>query len=145
MVGRCRTLPSVLVNSRFVTGVGRDGIHGTDECGGRECELNDAHEVVERDPTHVLIAAADDAAEAEAEGREHLCQAAAVFAEDETDAEIDDANVGVARGSSGGFPLLADFGQKAATVGRGFIEQFSAAVAVVADGRGADEDGRFGR
>jgi hypothetical protein len=40
--------------------------------------------------------------------------------------------------------LLADFGQKAATVGRRFTEQFVAAVAVVADGRGADEDSGFG-
>ena len=63
IVGRCSTRPSVLVNSRFVTGVGRGCVHRPDERGGRECELNDAHEIVERDPTHVLLAAADDAAE----------------------------------------------------------------------------------
>ena len=107
--------------------------------------MNYAHEVVERDPTHVLIAAADDAAEAEAERREHFRQAAAVFAEDETDAEIDDADVGVAP-VRGGFPLLADFGEEAAAGGRGFVDAVRiAAVAVVADGGGADEDGGFGR
>src|SRR4051812_5799242 len=86
---------------------GRYGVHGPGECSGRERELNDTDEVVERNPAHILIAAADDATEAEAEGSQHFGQTATIFAQNETDAEIDNADIGVARGHRGGFPLLA--------------------------------------
>ena len=76
MVGRPSTRPSVLVNSRFVTGWGATALTGPASAAAA-ARIESPHEVVERDPTHVLPAAADDAAEAEAERREHFGQAAA--------------------------------------------------------------------
>ena len=62
-VGRPITRPSVLVNSRLVTGRGAMALTGPLKGGCGKRELNHAHQIIERDPAHILPAAADDAAE----------------------------------------------------------------------------------
>ena len=69
-------------------------------------------QVVDVDPGHVLVAGAERAAEAEVERRQHFGHGAAVFAQDDADADRDDANAQVASGDGLFFPADADFGQK---------------------------------
>src|SRR5579862_1211747 len=46
---------------------------------------NGSHSIIEGNPTHILIAAANPAAEAEFEGQEHRRESATLFAEDKAD------------------------------------------------------------
>src|SRR5439155_68463 len=101
-----------------------------------------AHEIVQRDPAHPLGAAADGPPRAQTEGREHRGEGAAAAAQRHADPEPHDADPGVRGGLGGGLPLAADLGEKARARRALLAEELRAAVAVVADGGGGDEDAR---
>ena len=100
---------------------------------------NGAYHVVERDPTQVLGAVADYAAEPEPERQQHLFERAAVWAEHDADSQPNDARPGRGEGLHRGFPFAAHVGQKPGARRALFGQHLVLAVAVVADGRGAQK------
>jgi hypothetical protein len=91
-VGRLRTLPSVLVSSWLVTGLGATKLTGPSQRIVVEREDDCVHEVVERDPTEILFAVADDAADAHFDRHHHERQRAVVLVEHDAEPHVDDAN-----------------------------------------------------
>ena len=96
--------------------------------------------VVERNPAHVLASVPDDPADAHLEGGEHLRQRPARRAEYNAGAEVDDTDSHLPRGFCCRLPRAANFGQKARTGEALFVQDFVAAIAVVSNGGGADQD-----
>ena len=74
IVGRDRTRPRVLVNSRLVTGVGDTALIAPLMDSRSIAKRNRETQVVEGDPAHVLIARSDDAAQSQFEGQEHFAE-----------------------------------------------------------------------
>jgi hypothetical protein len=88
-------------------------VHRTHQSRSAKRELNRADQIVERDPTHILPATADDAAKTKAERCEHFRESASLARQDESNPQINDADAGVASGLSRRLPVFADIGKKA--------------------------------
>ncbi len=87
-----------------------------------------------------MTSIAELAAETEAEeGKQTREGASGASAENHAEAKVEDANAGVDSGLGGGFPLLAEIGEKAGAEGRGFVDKLVAAIAVNTCGRGDKE------
>ena len=106
-------------------GEGR-GIEKKQDCGDR---------VFEADPAHPLLAGAERATEAETEDGKHFGECAGAATDDDTKAEMDDADAGLDGRLGGGFPLPANIGQKTGAGGGSIVEQLIFTVAVDPGGR----------
>ena len=122
--------------------VGGADVNGAGEGVVGEEEFDGAAEVVVVDPAHVLVAAAERAAEAEADdAAEGFKDAAVAGAEDHGGAEGDLSGVGRWCGGEGGLPFLADVdGEAVAEFAGGFVHGAVAGVAVDGGGAGVDPD-----
>ena len=98
------------------------------------------HDILKGDPGHPLFAGPDGAAGSQAKRQRHARKSAAVFCQN--DAEAQRRNAGAEfRGTHGfGFPVARQRGQEIGAGRAGFGEHFVAAIAIEADGRGGDED-----
>src|SRR5881396_1524897 len=125
--GRPSTRPSVRASSRLVTGSGATAFTG---------------------PTRVSVVSAWWIARTRSSSAIQLTHwappltGAAAAAQRHADPEPHDADPGVRGGLGGGLPLAADLGEKARARRALLAEELRAAVAVVADGGGGDEDAR---
>ena len=82
-------------------------------------------------PAHPLAPRANGATETHAKNGQHLAEGAAIGGQHDADAQLHQATAG-GHLVGGGFPLLADLGQKVAAGGAGFAELGLEAGAVVA-------------
>ena len=101
--------------------------------------------VVERDPTHVLLAGTEPATDAELERQEHSLEDAALFREHETGAHAGDADACVRSGRGRVFPRDAHLRAEVAAGSVVFVEDLVAAVAVVTDRRRRYQHARLAR
>src|SRR5436305_10852520 len=102
--------------------------------------MNGPYEILHVDPTHPLTAISDFPAYAHLEGRQHLRQCSSFAAEHYTGADRHRSNACFRCRMGCRFPFLADLGQEPATGCAFFRERLVAAVAVVANGRAAEEN-----
>ena len=100
-------------------------------------------DVIDVDPGHPLFAGAEFAAEEGFERGHHLCECPAFLPQNKADANLDDAETQAAGAVGFGFPGAAGIGEKPCTWDGGLGEDFIAAIAIDANGGGADEDLRF--
>src|SRR5512140_1084363 len=105
------------------------------------CE-EERDEVVAVDPRHPLAPASERSAQAEAEGGEHLRECAALLAEDDPDAGEDEADSLRCRPASCLLPGDSRRGKEPRSRTARLGQLLVPTVAVEADGRGVDEDGR---
>ena len=98
--------------------------------------------VIECDPAHVLPSAADDASYSHPKGCQHFRERSSRTAQDEPGPKIDDPDVLLRCDVCSSLPLSADVSQKARTRRALFGENLVAAIAIISDGRGADQNAR---
>jgi len=101
--------------------VGRSEVDGTSKGVGLKKKEDSSEGVGERDPAHVLTAVADLASESKTKDGEQT-RKGAIGPEDDSEAEMKDADAGVNRWLSGGLPLLAGIGEKSGADGRCFVD-----------------------
>src|SRR5262245_62115610 len=94
--------------------------------------LDGADDIVERDPTHPLFAAAHTSTNSESERRQHFCERAAIFTENDPKARINDANSPLGRLLGCSFPFHTYVGEKVITGRTLFRQQLIAAITVIA-------------
>ena len=68
---------------------GRNNVHRSEQRVSHQCMMDRSNGIVDRDPTPVLLAGADHAAQSHFERRQHLGQRAALQAEDDPEAQMD--------------------------------------------------------
>ena len=122
--------------------VGRDGVHHAPNVGALEREREQRHEIVEMDPARPLLPAADAAAEAETEDRQHTGERAAAAPEHHPDPGDDDADVVGFGCERRAFPVLTHLGEKSGAGLRLLGQYRVATIAVVPDGRRRQQDAR---
>ena len=126
------------VNCSLVTGFGAAEVDGT-----REVALENVNAYARprrpiADPAPPLLAAPDAAADTELEGQEHAARARRrPWRDDDSLAEVHDADAGLARGIGGGLPGADDVCEEAAAERRLLGEDLVTAVAVDAGAAGA--------
>ncbi len=139
---KCRAveLGGECANELLICGwIGGREVNGAGESRRVEEKQDGSRSVLERDPAHVLMSAAEPATEAEAEEGEHPGESALARAEDNTEAEMEDTDAGIDGGFGCCFPMLTALGEKTGAEGRGFVDEFVAAIAVNACCRGDEE------
>lgn len=90
--------------------VGCDEIDRAGELAAVEQVIHRGDGIGQGDPAYILPAGAEDCAEAEAEHGGHRGKGAAVAAEDDAEAHIDDADTRLCGWGAGGFPVFAPVG-----------------------------------
>src|SRR5256885_2824027 len=70
--------------------------------------LDNSDDIIERDPTHVLMPTADAPTKAKSKRRQHLGERAALRAQDNAESEFNDADASLARRLSFRFPFATD-------------------------------------
>ena len=105
-------------------------VDGTRKSWRVEGKKHCGNSVFQADPTHPLMAGAETASETEAEEGSEFGKCAGARADDDSEAEMDDADSGIDRWLSGLFPLPADVGQKARTGCRRLVKDLVATIAV---------------
>ena len=140
--GRRRTPASVFENSRFVTGFGAAALRVPETSSFSSAQRQQPDLVVAVDPGHVLTAAGERPAGAELEHRQELLQEAAAGIEQEAGAEDGNPEPRSFRDPCGVLPLDDEL-REPAVPGLGLlVDHRLAVVAVVADGRLADQHAR---
>ena len=104
-----------------------------------QCEQEQRDQVVEGDPTHVLIARPDGAAQSQFEGQAHFGECPPVARQDDANARMHGSDTRFCGGTGGPFPSDRDLGEKALAGRAVFGEEFVPSVAVITDGRRGDE------
>src|ERR1041385_1169361 len=122
--------------------IGRRHVDRSGQRLGGERERDGGEDVVHRDPADVLVAAADVAAEAEPERRQHLRERAAGRGEDDAESQVHDANARARRRAGRRFPLARHVREKVLARRAVLGEHLVAAVAIVPDRRRGEQRAR---
>ena len=92
IVGRPSTLPKVFVNSRLLTGLGGRAVHRAFEFFVRDRVMDSPHDIIHRDPTPVLLAMTDNAADTKLERRQHFLKGSSLRTQNDTDPQMHDSD-----------------------------------------------------
>ena len=115
-------------------GFGGDGVEGRREGGLIQAPGDQADQVAEPDPTHLLASVTDGAAQSAAEGRQHQTQGAARGREHDPGTKPSRPDAGHPGGFGRQFPGGGDFAEEAFRRDRrGFRERLIATDTITAD------------
>ena len=101
--------------------------------------LNGADYIVQRDPTHVLVASSNHATSSELERPQHFFQCSALIAEDHANARLNNTDSCIRGSFIGKFPLLTNLGQEVRARGSFLTNLVCSRVSVIANGRSGYE------
>src|SRR5262245_19379299 len=95
--------------------------------------LDNSEDIVQGNPTHILLAWAHDSTETEPKGREQLGEHPSCRTQHYTEPQMHHAYTTLHGGRCGCFPGLAHFGQEACPWRAGFTEDCLTAVSIIAN------------
>jgi len=124
-----------------------DGIGGADvdrpgNIAAADEEKNGRGQIIDMNPGKPLTAVAQRPPEPEFIEWNHLAEGSPRLSEDQSESGQDDAVSVLGRLEGRLFPTPGDLGQEVVAGGPFFVQLFVVAEAIIADGRGAQEDGR---